>query len=89
MFAIAESRFRQETTNANPADGVSSMFCGYLTRQGGRPISLPARHGKNYNQLYCDGHVAALDPWFLFDPNKSAVMWNNDHQPHRELWPPN
>ncbi|PYI88990.1 MAG: hypothetical protein DME26_02295 [Verrucomicrobia bacterium] len=48
----------------------------------------PARHGKNYNQLFCDGHVAAMSPWVLFNPTNSASMWNSDHQPHPELWVP-
>ncbi len=45
-------------------------------------------HGRNYNQLYCDGHVAAMSPSILFDPAKSAALWNYDHQPHSELWTP-
>jgi hypothetical protein len=24
----------------------------------------------------------------LFDPNNTAPMWNNDHQPHPEFWVP-
>ena len=91
MLAIGESRFRRETsiTNFNYADCVDGMFCGFLygdpPDEGG---PLPARHGKNYNQLFCDGHVAALDPWVLFNPTNTAPMWNSDHEPHREAWPP-
>jgi prepilin-type processing-associated H-X9-DG protein len=67
------------------------MYCGNIW---GRHIGenyygnppLPQRHGKNYNQLFCDGHVAAMDPWLLFNPTNSASMWNRDHQPHPELW---
>ena len=46
------------------------------------------RHGKTYNQLYCDGHVSAMIPSILFDPKKSAALWNYDNQPHSELWTP-
>jgi prepilin-type N-terminal cleavage/methylation domain-containing protein/prepilin-type processing-associated H-X9-DG protein len=46
------------------------------------------RHGKNYNQLYCDGHVSAMSPKVLFSPSNTAAMWNYDHQPHPELWTP-
>jgi prepilin-type processing-associated H-X9-DG protein len=46
------------------------------------------RHGKNYNQLYCDGHVSSMSPSILFDPSKTAPLWNYDHQPHPELWKP-
>ncbi len=46
------------------------------------------QHGKNYNQLYCDGHVSAMSPEVLFNPSNMAAMWNYDHQPHPELWTP-
>jgi prepilin-type N-terminal cleavage/methylation domain-containing protein/prepilin-type processing-associated H-X9-DG protein len=44
------------------------------------------RHGKNYNQLFCDGHVSGMRPEVLCNPSNSAAMWNYDHQPHPELW---
>ena len=64
------------------------MFCGYLRNNWGWKITLPARHGKNYNQLFCDGRVRSMDPWLLFNTTNSGAMWNNDHQPHPEFWPP-
>jgi prepilin-type N-terminal cleavage/methylation domain-containing protein/prepilin-type processing-associated H-X9-DG protein len=92
MFAIGESRFRQEPGLSNHADCVDGMFCGYLeyvvSRDTRKPITFPARHGKNYNQLFCDGHIATMEPCVLFDPNQTGAMWNNDHQRHAELWPP-
>ena len=88
MFAIGESRFRQETRPFREVDCVAFMYCGYLRDQRGAPISFPPRHGKNYNQLFCDGHIAALPPQILFNPTNTAAQWNNDHQPHPELWPP-
>jgi prepilin-type N-terminal cleavage/methylation domain-containing protein len=89
MLAIGESRFRAEPGVTNQTDGVDGMFCGYLTNQTGQQISFPARHGKKYNQLFCDEHVEGIDPLILFSPARSAAKWNNDDQPHRELWPPN
>jgi len=86
MFSIGESRFRQETKETNLADGVNSMFCGYLTGKDGRPVDFPKRHGKSYNQLFCDGHIGTMTPAVLFDASRSGTSWNNDHQPHRELW---
>ncbi|MGH7952591.1 MAG: type II secretion system protein [Limisphaerales bacterium] len=53
---------------------------------GGKIYAM--RHGKTYNQLYCDGHVSAMSPSILFDPRKSAALWNYDNQPHPELWMP-
>jgi prepilin-type N-terminal cleavage/methylation domain-containing protein/prepilin-type processing-associated H-X9-DG protein len=90
MFAIGESRHRGEREVPNDS-GVFVMYCGNIW---GRQISenyygnppLPLRHGKNYNQLFCDGHVAGMAPWILFNPTNSAAMWNRDHQPHAELW---
>jgi prepilin-type N-terminal cleavage/methylation domain-containing protein/prepilin-type processing-associated H-X9-DG protein len=82
MFAIGESRYRKEPGLVNSAECVDGMFCGYLELE-----SVPARHGKDYNQLFCDGHVAAMNRWFLFNPTNTGAMWNNDHQPHREAWP--
>jgi prepilin-type processing-associated H-X9-DG protein len=46
----------------------------------------PAWHGKNYNQVYCDGHVGAMPPSVLFNPTNTATLWNRDHQPHPEYW---
>jgi len=77
MFSIGESRAFGEG-NSFPG-GQDNMQCGSLPPFG-------SRHGKNYNQLFCDGHVQAMDPWVLFNPTNSAVMWNYDHEPHPEMW---
>jgi prepilin-type N-terminal cleavage/methylation domain-containing protein/prepilin-type processing-associated H-X9-DG protein len=88
MFAIAESRFRQETTKFDYADGVALMFCGYLRDNRRNSFTFPKRHGNNYNPLFCDGHVSALSPWISFNQTNAAPMWNNDQLPHTEFWPP-
>ena len=82
MFAIGESRFLNASANRTPG-GKDTLICGLL----GEPFD-PARHGKNYNQLLCDGHVSSMSPWILFNPTNTATMWNSDHQPHPELWVP-
>ena len=46
------------------------------------------RHGKNYNEAFCDGHESAMNPSILFSPSNTAGMWNYDHEPHPELWTP-
>lgn len=89
MFAIGESRHRGELEVDN-ASAVYAMFCGYLENPNsyyGDP-PLPARHGRNYNQLCGDGHVTAMAPQVLFNPTNTAARWNRDNQPHREFWPP-
>lgn len=84
MFSIGESRFLSETENELPG-GDTILRSGFLN---GSPLHKfnPARHGKKYNQLFCDGHISAMNPWVLFNPTNTAAMWNNDHQPHPELW---
>jgi prepilin-type processing-associated H-X9-DG protein len=47
-----------------------------------------ARHGRNYKQAFCDGHVTGISPRVLFNPTDTAPMWNYDHDPHPELWTP-
>jgi prepilin-type N-terminal cleavage/methylation domain-containing protein/prepilin-type processing-associated H-X9-DG protein len=90
MFALGESRFLNVKINGIPG-GYDDMVCGWLKwdARGHYPYAFdPARHGKNYNQAFCDGHVSALSPWVLFNPTNTASMWNSDHQPHPELWIP-
>ncbi len=87
MLSIGESRFLSEAENQMPG-GTDLLVCGLLNWRGKyySQAFQPERHGKNYNQLFCDDHVAAMDPWILFNPTNTAAMWNADHQPHPELW---
>ncbi len=91
MLAIGESRFVSAKVNIIPG-GYDDLKCGLLNwKSPGNGYNLffdPARHGKTYNLLFCDGHVGDMNPWVLFDPSKTAAMWNADHQPHPELWVP-
>ena len=89
MLSIGESRFLTAGKVSVPggwaqfgAGGIDTLQCGNITH-----IPFDAtRHGKNYNQLLCDGHVSSVSPWVLFNPTNTASMWNYDHQPHPELW---
>jgi prepilin-type processing-associated H-X9-DG protein len=82
MFAIGESRWKAQEEEG----GHDFMQCGATSLNRGVFAFDPARHGKNYNQLFCDGHVGAMSPWVLFNPTNTAAMWNFDHQPHPESW---
>lgn len=91
MLAIGESRFTKGTGKIVGKDhklsgGRDYMICGFLQDKRPKVAFDPARHGKKYNQLFCDGHVAGMNPWVLFNPTNTAALWNNDHQPHPELW---
>lgn len=86
MFAIGESRWKSQGS-AGPPGGVDFMQCGFTFLNRGALAFDPRRHGKDYNQLFCDGHVASMSPWIIFEPRKSAAMWNYDHKPHAGSWP--
>jgi prepilin-type N-terminal cleavage/methylation domain-containing protein/prepilin-type processing-associated H-X9-DG protein len=89
MFAIGESRlFAFQPNNDSPVTimaGWDTMFPG-VSPVLAHNSPFPERHGKNYNQLFCDGHVTAIPPVVVFDFTNSAGRWNNDHQPHPETW---
>jgi prepilin-type N-terminal cleavage/methylation domain-containing protein/prepilin-type processing-associated H-X9-DG protein len=82
MLAIGDSRFR---AGGSSPGGQDTMHCGLLDSSG---VDFESRHGKNFNQLFCDGHVLAMDPWVVFNPTSSAAMWNYDHESHPEIWVP-
>ena len=88
MIAFGESRFLSAAMNG-VAGGDNVIICGVLNRSKYPLFSFdPARHGRTYNQTFCDGHVSAMHPWTLFNPTNSGAMWNFDHQPHPEQWVP-
>jgi len=92
MIALGESRFLNPIMNGIPG-GHDFLACGLLKSPNPWHSFAwhafdPARHGRNYNVAFCDGHMEALNPWVLFDPSKTAAMWNSDHQPHQEFWVP-
>jgi prepilin-type processing-associated H-X9-DG protein len=49
-------------------------------------LQKPAQHGKNFNILFCDTHVAQMKVNDLMQCSNTAVLWNYDHQPHSEGW---
>jgi prepilin-type N-terminal cleavage/methylation domain-containing protein len=82
MLAIGDSQFLNAEENGFP--GAQDALFVSLTP--GHAFD-PSRHGRTYNQLWCNGHVGAMSPLVLFDPAKSAALWNTDHEPHPETWP--
>jgi len=86
MIAIADERVWLSVWQQVPGPFTTGVIeCGFLDAGVENEIRTP-RHGKGYNALYCDGHVELIPRLVLFDPNKSAQKWNNDHQPHPETW---
>jgi len=49
-------------------------------------VQRPPQHGRNFNVLFCDGHVSQMTVVDLVQCSKSAALWNYDHQPHPEGW---
>src|ERR1035437_4235758 len=70
MLAIGDSLMKVDTVGGQD-----------FWRCGGDLVTTPyvVLHGKNYNQLFCDGHVSDMSPWVLFNPSNTASMWNYDH----------
>jgi len=80
MIAITDVLWGRGAAFGGPDYG----YCNYYT--GIARLAGPMQHGKNLNQLYCDGHVGAMPEQILFNPTNSAVLWNRDHKPHPEFW---
>jgi prepilin-type processing-associated H-X9-DG protein len=83
MFAISDSRVGRPDASGS-FSGADFMVFG-LPQRPQDEIKTP-RHANRYNVLACDGHVVVVARNVLLDPRKSGQNWNNDHQPHPELW---
>ena len=55
----------------------------YYSTKPGEPYLEGNFHGKKYNMVYCDGHVRALDPRYIFLGKDSDPSWNLDNKSHR------
>ena len=64
--------------------GNDELFIG--TAPLNSVFRYPQWHGKKCNIVFCDAHVEAIAPAYLFNPTNTAARWNNDHQPHPEAW---
>lgn len=82
MFAISESRLALTYGPQMLGAGLDIM----IPSPQWWSWAYPLRHGKNYNVLFCDGHVAGIRVTDLFSYAKTASSWNNDNQPHSETW---
>jgi len=90
MFAMADARCQRFTTSSGFVwNGMNFMYVGETNSESDFRNSHSPPHGKGYNVVYCDGHVNLVkDPDFVL-PSLTGVNYNNDHQPHPELWPIN
>jgi prepilin-type N-terminal cleavage/methylation domain-containing protein/prepilin-type processing-associated H-X9-DG protein len=86
MLAFGESRvarFYSGNVRNNPLSGDFELFVS-----GRSEIwKLPPWHGPKCNVVFCDAHTETVNAANLFfNPTNSAIRWNNDHQPHPEIW---
>ncbi len=88
MFEVGESR-----TPSDPAPGLIYLYPNvgpdFMFTEAFRKTwnASPLRHGRNNNQLCCDGHVEVIAPSVLYVQTRLAARWNRDNQPHPEQWP--
>jgi prepilin-type N-terminal cleavage/methylation domain-containing protein len=84
-FCVGESRLNAVFASTPTVLGGNDWMFNLAFRDQ-TSSQYPPRHGKNYSQLCCDGHVEAIDPSILFSPTRTAARWNYDGQPHPETW---
>ena len=85
MIAFADSRSFIFNSPAGITYHLENDYM-ILGRWNPGPEDDPIRHGKNYNVLFCDGHVAPIPRLSFITETNIAVNLNNDHQPHPETW---
>jgi prepilin-type N-terminal cleavage/methylation domain-containing protein/prepilin-type processing-associated H-X9-DG protein len=85
MIAVADARVYRPVPPQAPDISAMPTLMSQGLYDVSNEIKKP-RHGKGYNNLFCDGHVELIPRLILFDPKKSAEIWNNDHLPHPETW---
>ena len=87
MFAIGDSQLNNmlSTGHASTTYIGEDELAPWRLSTG---LVVPERHGRSYNLLFADGHIEAIPPMVLFNITNMAARWNNDHQPHPEMWVP-
>ena|SRR5437660_132213 len=76
MFLVGEAR------GTNSYSNLSMFKWAFYAQPQGRPYLEGNFHGRNYNMVYADGHVEALDPRYIFVGKESDPSWNIDNQRH-------
>jgi prepilin-type N-terminal cleavage/methylation domain-containing protein/prepilin-type processing-associated H-X9-DG protein len=84
MFAVSESRVLAMMSQRPNILGAG--FDQMIQTPKQDSWAYPVRHGKSYNVLCCDGHVAGVPIAVLFNHQSTARNWNNDDEPHPETW---
>ncbi len=97
MYAVADTRaFEWEKimlNGENVDEPVGSpVMEPYLSPLQGFATNPPHEteppHTQGYNILFADGHVSLVKRNDYLYPPQTAHNWNNDNQPHPEVWAP-
>jgi prepilin-type processing-associated H-X9-DG protein len=86
MFAVGDAR--SEIVGRGIAGGIKMSFWSFSANGYFTVVEAAPPHGRGYNILFCDGHVAFEERSDYLYPPRSASNWNCDHQPHPETWAP-
>ena len=82
MISFADSRLVQ---SENAGDSYWPNDFIFWPGFDGHEVD-PLRHGKNFNVLFCDGHVVPIPRLSFNTMTNIAVNLNYDNQPHPETW---
>lgn len=83
FLAVGDSQCKAGERGGSDVWGCIQLYAGSLEES-----RFQQRHGTRENQAYVDGHVGSMDPQELYNPIRTAALWNYDHKPHPELWSP-
>jgi prepilin-type N-terminal cleavage/methylation domain-containing protein/prepilin-type processing-associated H-X9-DG protein len=87
MFAIADGRTYRDVDVLG--EGIVAGLSSFIEMQPYYPVGETGPlHGKGYNLLFADTHVAFVKRKDLLFPPRTAQNWNRDNQPHPEAWAP-
>jgi prepilin-type N-terminal cleavage/methylation domain-containing protein len=80
MFAMCDAR----RVDATPQVDGWTYMPGYFLKYDRETQLL--RHGKGFNFVFCDDHVALVKRTDFMNCTNSWQNWNNDHKPHKDTW---
>lgn len=83
LLAVGDSQCKAGERGGSDVWGCIQLYGGSLEE-----ARYQERHGIRDNQAYVDGHVGSMNPRELYNPTRTAALWNYDHKPHPEVWSP-
>src|SRR5262249_1923048 len=86
MFAISDAQGVLRALGLPPEGGPFITPSDFFVDPAGPPEVQQHRHGKGFNFVYGDGHVALVKRSYFINVTNSSQNWNNDHQQHIETW---